>query len=120
MDNHKSNVILKTSSFPSIWKKSIICPILKKGDVRLIQNYRPISLLCNFAKVLETILYKRIYTSVKQSISPFQHGFMGKKSTTTNLTSFTQDVSETLNDNGQVDVIFTDFQKAFKLITSFY
>mgnify|MGYP005983777977 FL=1 len=85
----------------------------------MIQNYRPISLLCNFAKVLETILHKRIYTSVKQSISPFQHGFMKKRSTTTNLMCFTQDVSEILDDNGQVDVIFTDFQKAFDQIDHF-
>ena len=33
------------STFPDLWKKSNICPIHKKGDKQIINNYRPVSLL---------------------------------------------------------------------------
>lgn len=46
-------------------------------------------------------------------ISHEQHGFMAGRSCVTNLASFSQFLFETLDDSGQVDVIYTDFQKAF-------
>lgn len=46
------NLILLNLEFPSFWKKAIVCPIFKKGDTARVDTYRPISLLCNFAKVL--------------------------------------------------------------------
>ena len=38
---------------------------------------------------------------------------MSRRSTLTNLVSFTQYISNTFNNSGQVDVIYTDFSKAF-------
>jgi hypothetical protein len=55
------NLILKCSVFPERWKESRICPVLKKGDPSLINNYRPISILSNLSKVFEMILYKYIH-----------------------------------------------------------
>ncbi|EFA08522.1 hypothetical protein TcasGA2_TC006175 [Tribolium castaneum] len=106
------NLIVKTSTFPAVWKKSV-CPVFKKGDISDVHNYRPIALLSNFAKIFETILYRRIYPNIKHIITPTQHGFMEKRSTVTNLLHFTQDVAVELDVNGQVDVVYTDFQKAF-------
>ncbi|XP_063913193.1 uncharacterized protein LOC135129854 [Zophobas morio] len=107
---HIFNIMLKSSTFPNI------CPVLKKGDPSQVTNYRPISILCNFSKVFESILYARIYTSVKNYISEYQHGFMQGKSTITNLAYFSQFASNALDRNSQVDVIYTDFQKAFDQI----
>lgn len=59
------------------------------------------------------MLYNRILTSLQSFTSPFQHGFVRKRSTVTNLVAFTQFVSEVLDRNGQVDVNYTDFAKAF-------
>ena len=36
---------INNSTFPDLWKKSNICPIHKKGDKQIINNYRPVSLL---------------------------------------------------------------------------
>ena len=107
------NLILKTSTFPTVWKVAKICPILKKGDASHIQNYRPISILSNFSKAFESILYKYIYGMVSFMIDTNQHGFMTKRSTVTNLSVFSQYVADEINTNGQVDVIYTDMQKAF-------
>ena len=37
-------------------------PIHKKGDVQNLNNYRPIGLVSSFSKILEKIVYKRLYS----------------------------------------------------------
>lgn len=107
------NLSLKQGMFPDIWKSASVCPILKHGDPSDVTNYRPITLLCNFAKVFEMSLYNRIYPVIRPIISIDQHGFMEKRSTNTNLIYFSQFLSNVIDQQGQVDVIYTDFSKAF-------
>ncbi|KAJ3666142.1 hypothetical protein Zmor_001596 [Zophobas morio] len=107
------NLILKHSTIPEIWKKSFTTPIFKKGDVQDVKNYRPITLICNFGKIFDTILCQRIYPMIKDIISSEQHGFMRKRSTVTNLACFNQFVAEVMDSGSQVDTVYLDFQKAF-------
>lgn len=110
------NLALRTESFPKAWKIGRVCPIYKKGDSSLVCNYRPISILSNFSKIFESILYTHIYAGISDLFSARQHGFMAKRSTTTNLVNFTQYVAESLDAGLQVDTVFTDFSKAFDQI----
>jgi hypothetical protein len=87
------NLALKTSDFPSTWKNSYITyitPVHKKGDKYDVSNYRPISLICNFAKTFEFILHEYSFTKVCNHLSNCQHGFFLKRSTISNLCCFTQ------------------------------
>lgn len=111
------NKSLKENKFPDIWKETKICPIFKTGDKKKIEHYRPISLLSCPAKIFECILYKYIYNSVANKITPYQHGFVNKKSTTTNLCNITQYIAESLDKGYQVDVIYTDYAKAFDKVS---
>lgn len=36
-------------------------PISKAGDFALVNNYRPVSLLCGFAKVFGEVVFGRVY-----------------------------------------------------------
>lgn len=110
------NIALRTSTFPECWKLAKVCPIYKSGEVGEIINYRGISILSNFAKVFEASVYTYIYSDIKNSISIYQHGFMEKRSTVSNLACLTQYISESLDNRGQVDVVYTDFSKAFDRI----
>ena len=110
------NTILLTSTFPSIWKTASVCPIPKSEKKRDITNYRPISILCTFAKIFETIIYQHIMKHVKPQISVYQHGFLNGRSTVTNLTVLTDFIARTVDTGGQVDVIYTDFAKAFDTV----
>lgn len=110
------NLSIKTSLFPSAWKVSRVCPVLKSGHRSAITNYRPISILSSVAKVFEFILYNRMSIFIKQIISECQHGFVPNRSTVTNLINFYHDVSNELDSAGQTDVIYTDFEKAFDKI----
>lgn len=107
------NLSIRTRIFPDVWKLTKISPIYKNGNKSQVSNYRPIALLCGFAKVFEHILHKRIYFYFKKFICSQQHGFVQKRSTITNLINFVQYTTDILSTGGQVDVIYTDFSKAF-------
>lgn len=107
------NLCLKYSIFPNSWKISKVCPVYKKGNQCDIVNFRPISIISNFSKVFEIVLYNRLYNHVCRQISPFQHGFMKGRSTVTNLINITQFIAESIDKQTQTDVIYTDFSKAF-------
>ena len=63
------NQSLNTSSVPSSWKISKMCPIFKSGDVPLPSNYRPVSSLNNIGKILERIIFKHVYNYQRTTIS---------------------------------------------------
>jgi hypothetical protein len=46
-------------SFPNLMKIAKVRPVYRKGDRRDISNYRPISVLPVFSKILEKIMYNR-------------------------------------------------------------
>ena len=54
------NEVLSTGIFPERLKFSEVRPLFKKGDITEFSNYRPISLLTSFSKIIEEIIYKSI------------------------------------------------------------
>ncbi|KAJ0177822.1 hypothetical protein K1T71_006695 [Dendrolimus kikuchii] len=55
---------LTEGTVPTIWKSAFITPVHKNGNKSDIKNYRPISKLCIFAKVLERIVYTNVYSAL--------------------------------------------------------
>ena len=107
------NCSLKSGVYPKKWKLSKVIPVHKNGPRNEIMNYRPISIVSALSKVLEVVLFNRIYDVVSSQISPNQHGFLPQRSTLTNLLIFSQYIHESLKNKRQVDVIYTDMEKAF-------
>lgn len=95
------------------WKESYLSPIHKKGPKHLVENYRGIAKLSAIPKIFEKIVKDKIYVMISRSITPHQHGFLSGKSTTTNLVSYTKYVMDSIESGYQVDVVYTDFSKAF-------
>ena len=90
------NDSLKSCRLPSIWKTSLVIPIPKPGkDSSQGTSYRPISLLCPAAKVLEAL----ILPSINEFLSPakYQHGFRPRHSTTSALLQLTTDIETGFN-----------------------
>jgi hypothetical protein len=54
------NMSLMTGVFPDQMKYADIKPLFKKGDKSDMTNYRPMSMLPTFSKVLEKIMYHRL------------------------------------------------------------
>ena len=108
---------LHSGSLPHIWKRSIIVPVHKSGDKRNVKNYRGISKLSVIPKLLEKIIYDNLFPLIRPRLIPQQHGFINKRSTETNLCEFIDIVLYAMNCGYQVDVIYTDFSKAFDKIS---
>jgi hypothetical protein len=47
------NISLRSSDFPSDWKKANVCPVSKKDSPTLLQIYRPILPISIVGKVME-------------------------------------------------------------------
>lgn len=107
------NLILQTQKFPIRWKVSKVCPIPKTGNKGCCENYRPVTLLNIPSKIFESILCKYIYADVRQQIVTAQHGFLPGRSVLSNLTIYAHAIIDSMSQNKQTDVVYTDFAKAF-------
>lgn len=56
-----SNLSLQRGAFPAQWKAANIIPLFKKDDRQCKLNYRPVSLLNSLSKVLEKVVFIRLY-----------------------------------------------------------
>ncbi|XP_062537743.1 uncharacterized protein LOC134206076 [Armigeres subalbatus] len=107
------NLSLTSGVFPVCWKQSYVFPVFKKGCKRTVSNYREIAALCAVSKLFELIVLGELTSSYAHYISNDQHGFMPKRSTTTNLACFTSFVIRQIENGHQVDAIYTDLSAAF-------
>lgn len=75
------NIIIETGHFPNALKLSRVVAIFKKGNKQNVEDYRPISMVPWFSKIIESILAKRItdYFISKNLFFPKQYGFQKKK-----------------------------------------
>ena len=96
---------------------SNIIPADRKNDKQLIENYRPISLLSVFGKILEKVVFNGIYNFLlnKRLLNPNQSGFRPSVSCINQLLGITHEIFESFycNPSLQVRSVFQDISKAF-------
>ena len=68
---------LQSGVFPDLMKIAIVSPVFKTGDTADISNYRPISVLLCFSKILEHVMYSRLYKNLtdQKILNSQQFGF---------------------------------------------
>lgn len=112
------NSSLDTGIIPKKLKISIVTPKLKKGGKHNKENYRPISILSSFSKILEKIVHEEITTYLNQInfFHPNQHGFLKGKTTTTAVTYLVKIILGKWEQKNSVTGVFVDLQKAFDCI----
>lgn len=113
------NMSLSTGVFPGIWKEALVIPIFKAGLENDPSNYRPISLLPTFSKLLEALVNKRLvkYLEDNKLLSDKQFGFRRSKSSEDAINLLTKIVSSQL-DMGLASIgIFLDLAKAFDTVS---
>lgn len=109
---------LKKGIFPNALKTAKVTPIFKSGCKSLPGNYRPISILPVFSKILERIVYKRLYTFLKSSnlLFPKQFGFQENSSTEHAIIALVNDILNSF-ENGKFTLgVFVDLSKAFDTV----
>ncbi|MDR2880067.1 MAG: reverse transcriptase family protein, partial [Fusobacteriales bacterium] len=112
---HIFNLSLSLGVFPDDWKTAKVIPIYKKGDRKDMKNYRPISIISVFAKLLERLLCKRLMSFFQEYgvLTESQYGFRKGKCIEIAVQSFIEKIQEAL-DKGVYSVgIFIDLTKAY-------
>ena len=112
------NESFTTGIFPDNLKLEKVITLYKKGSRNNPTNYRPISLLSIFSKIMEKIMYERVYRFLHTCniLYPFQFGFCEKISTVHAIIGMTETIKEAIN-NGMFGCdVFIDLQKAFDTV----
>ena len=104
--------------FPESCTRAKIIPIHKKGDKTNPNNYRPISILTCFAKILERLIYDRFLAFLKKHnvIHKTQYGFQKHTSTTHAVLDIVSTAYDNISQNLFTGLIFLDLRKAFDCV----
>ena len=112
------NISFTTGVFPDVLKVSKIIPLHKGGSTLEVNNFRPISLLSIFDKIIEKLMHKRLYDFLDEHNILYEHQFGFRKfySTGYSLIEITEKIKNTI-DNGKYGCgIFIDLKKAFDTV----
>ena len=115
---HIFSLSFRQGVVPQQLKIAKVIPIFKSGSRTSMDNFRPISLLCVFSKILEKIMFNRLSSFLENNniICPEQFGFRKSHSTIHPLTLFINQIAENLNKKEHSIAIFCDLKKAFDTV----
>ena len=101
--------------FPTRMKLAEVIPLHKGKSMDQMVNYRPISLLIMLSKLLEKIIYERIYKYLKDKsiLYPSQYGFQNKRSCEQAICELTEYVLQSKNRSEHSASVYLDLSKAF-------
>ena len=93
------NLSLATGIFPDKLKIAKVIPIYKMGDTDCFANYRPISLLANFSKFFEKVMYNRLLEFIEKHdiLYSSQFGFREKHSTSLAITHLVNKITSAID-----------------------
>ena len=119
-----SNLSFQTGVFPRQLKIANVIPIFKSGDEMVFTNYRPVSVLPIFSKILERLMYNRLIDYINENKLlykyKYQFGFQKGKSTNMAVLTLVDKISEA-SDNGDCVIgVFLDFQRHSTLLIMIY
>ena len=112
------NISLTTGIFPDELKRASVVPIFKSEDDMVFSNYRPVSILPIFLKLLERLVYNRLVEFINDNklLYDFQFGFQRGNSTQLAVMMLVDIITEALDNKECVISIFLDFSKAFDTV----
>jgi len=116
------NESIQTGVFPDRLKYAIVKPLYKNGDRSIISNYRPISLLPLFSKVLEKTMYSRLnqHLIINNTLAMEKYEFRKDRSTEQAAYTLINGILQAWNSKSQVVGIFCDLIKAFDCVNHEY
>ena len=112
------NLSFVSGSFPDPLKIVKVIPIHKNGSTQDMNNYRPISLLSIFDKIMEKIMHERLYKFLELNniLYSKQFGFRKNNSTIDALIKITDKIRESVDKGKYGCGIFIDLRKAFDTV----
>jgi len=105
-----------TETLPSKWLEGALCPLHKKGDKLICDNYRGISLLNSAYKVFAKILFNRLLPHAETVIGDYQCGFRPNRSTSDQIFNVRLILQRGREFNVTTHHLFIDFKSAYDKI----
>ena len=99
-------------------KVAKVIPTYKGGNKTIINNYRPISNLPVFSKVLERLMCNRLamFINIYNIVYNYQFGFRKKFSASMARVQLVDKIATHINNGDYVLGVFLDFSKAFDTV----
>ena len=113
---HLVNCSQSSGVFPESAKIARVVPVYKnKGDKRSFENYRPISLLPIFSKIIERLIYNKVFEFLVRYEILFesQYGFRSGHNTTHAALDFIRNIEDVIESRQYAIGVFCDLSKAF-------
>ncbi len=115
---HIFNLSLSSGVVPSQLKIARVVPIFKSGDRHSCSNYRPISVLPVFSKILKRLIHKRLHGFITKLdlLHNAQFGFRSNRSSFMAIIEAYNNIISNLDNKKHTLGIFLDLSKAFDTI----
>ena len=115
---HVFRLSLEKGIFPDALKIAKVMGAFKAGDENEFGNYRPISVLPCFSKILERIMYKRLYNHLlnQNILYRKQFGFQQGHSTEHAILQLIDQINDNLEKNYFTLGVFIDLSKPFDTV----
>lgn len=109
------NKSVSLGAYPSKLKMSKIIPMYKADDETDACNYRPISLLSNFNRIFEKIMYNKmkVFIEKHQLLSSSQYGFRQAHATEHAILDMVETIRTNMDRRRFSCGVFIDLKKAF-------
>lgn len=113
------NCIFNTGVYPECFKSGLTIPINKSGDKTNVADYRPVTMLSAYNKIVEKIILKRLQSFTlnhEKIIYSHQFGFRPKCNTEIAAVELIQYIQKSIDDRQKVSMISMDLKKAFDIV----
>ena len=112
------NLSISTGVYPNKLKMAKIIPIFKADDNTDPSNYRPISLLSNFNRIFEKLIFKRMESFIEQNnlLSSSQYGFRKAFSAQHAILDIVSAIQTNMDKRLFSCGVFIDLKKAFDTV----
>ena len=112
------NLSFTTGRFPDALKKALVTPVFKGGSKLEVSNYRPVSILPIFSKVIGKLMQSRLVSFLDENgiIYKHQFGFQKNNSTSYAVLDLYSNILEAIEEGNYACSVFLDFAKAFDTV----
>ena len=97
-------------------KIACVIPLFKNGNTKEFSNYRPISLLPQFSKILEKMYHSRLMACIgnNQIVYKSQYGFIKQMPTSLAIIALVEEITNSLDNHEATVGVFIDLKKGIR------